>query len=418
MDCSVLNRIEKVGREFLSVEPKGTNRIRPAIVCAIGLAILTLSGCPSRQQPPVPPSAPAGQAPPSPSVALRVVVVNDLPLAEAINRLRGEWGERYGGSLNATSQPWPEVAAAKPIDADILIFPTRYLGELSAHDLLRPVRANVLEAKSLNAEDIFPLVHRELITWGGQVMALPLGVELPTSVPSSSVDSPAMALLAHAAPYAVFHDRAGPLFDPQTMKPRITEKSFERALIELSKITADSVTPQSPEANEVYNASTDEWEKQSGVRQVPLLGIGDRLAAVTTSSRNAATAFKLLAWLAEPETSTQLARAGKGTMPIRKSLASSASWYDPKLSVSERSDLGKALEESLTGQECLVIPRIPGIDDYLAALDSAVKDALAGKVEPQAALEQAAAQWEKITDKLGRDVQRTAYLKHLGITEP
>lgn len=445
MDCSVLNRMEKrnisggtprasgdgrgergPSKPRSSAGPQGRATRFPGRphqlprYLAVYLFLLVLAGCPSNPQPPAQPSAPTGQAPPPPSVALQVVVVNDPPLSEAINRLRGEWAERSGGSLTATSKPLSEVMAAKSLDADLLIFPTRYLGELAMRDFLRPVRANVLEAKSLNVEDFFPLVYRELITWDGQVMALPLGVQLPASVPSSDMDSPAVALLARAAPYAVYHDRAGPLFDPQTMKPRITEKSFERALLELSKQkdTADSATSQSPDVNEIYNASTGQWEKLSGRRQVPLLGVGDRLAAVTASSRNAATAFKLLAWLAEPDSSSQLARAGNGTMPVRKSLASSPSWYDPKLTASERSNLAKALEQSLTSQECLVIPRIPGIEDYLAALDEAAKDTLAGKVDPQASLKQAADQWEKITESRGRDAQRAAYLKHLGITEP
>ena len=63
-----------------------------------------------------------------------------------------------------------------------------------------------------------------------------------------------------------------------------------------------------------------------------------------------------------------------------------------------------------------MIPRIPGVDEYVAALDDAVKAAL-GKVAPQAALQQAAARWEKITDAHGRETQRDAYLKHLEITE-
>jgi hypothetical protein len=41
-----------------------------------------------------------------------------------------------------------------------------------------------------------------------------------------------------------------------------------------------------------------------------------------------------------------------------------------------------------------------------------------GQQEPQAALSQAAAEWESITDSLGRDAQRQAYAKHLGFAEP
>ena len=38
-----------------------------------------------------------------PSVALRILVVNDIPLAEAVGRLRGEWAERTGGTFQTQS---------------------------------------------------------------------------------------------------------------------------------------------------------------------------------------------------------------------------------------------------------------------------------------------------------------------------
>jgi hypothetical protein len=108
---------------------------------------------------------------------LRVLVVNEPGVAEAINRLRGEWAERSGGELISTSQTWAEVAGVKSLDADAIVFPSRYLGELCIRGWLRPVRSNVLESDEFNSADVFPIVRRELIKWGGQVMALPLGLD-------------------------------------------------------------------------------------------------------------------------------------------------------------------------------------------------------------------------------------------------
>jgi len=39
------------------------------------------------------------------------------------------------------------------------------------------------------------------------------------------------------------------------------------------------------------------------------------------------------------------------------------------------------------------------------------------KTSPATALQTAADRWEKITDSHGRDAQRRAYLKHLGISD-
>jgi ABC-type glycerol-3-phosphate transport system substrate-binding protein len=172
-----------------------------------------------------------------------------------------------------------------------------------------------------------------------------------------------------------------------------------------------------PGASESYNASAKVWENLDRVRYVPVLGAGDRLAAVSNSSRNAATAFQLLAWLADPKVSSQFARAGEGTMPVRRSLASSAQWFDAQVSESEREDLAKVLGESLSGELCFVVPRIPGIDEYLAALAEAVEDVVFENAEPMAALEKAASTWELITDRIGRVEQRAAYHRHLGVTD-
>jgi ABC-type glycerol-3-phosphate transport system substrate-binding protein len=448
------------------------------------------------------------------SVTLQVLVVNDTALAEAIERLRGEWHEQSGGELTAAAKAWSEISAAKTIDADVIIFPTRYLGELCVKHQLRPVRKKVLDDKTVDVADFFPLARRQLITWGGQVMALPLGVDLPVmcyrheffvggkKMPDSwasfarleapihghedearlsairePLDSWASTmLLVRAASYAISDDQAAILFDPKSMKPQIEQAPFVRALNELREaygnvareeprdetdrklrdpraaswevatgyaqiaiglppaghrgivLPMGKLKPATgnehlgwtevPGADEIFKSASMSWEKQNRIHRVPVLGVGDRLAGVTSSSRNAASAFKLLAWLAQPDLTVQLARVGDGAaVPVRKSLASSATWYDRALSTSERIDLGKTLETALNGNEYLIVPRIPGIDEYLAALDEAVKQFALNHAKSEDVLQQAAEKWEKITEAHGREAQRQAYLKHLGISE-
>jgi multiple sugar transport system substrate-binding protein len=148
-----------------------------------------------------------------------------------------------------------------------------------------------------------------------------------------------------------------------------------------------------------------------------VFGFEDRLIAVSTASRNGASAFKLITWLASPEISTQLARAGNATMPVRRSLVSSSAWYDAGLNSDDRAKLAEALTRALSGEKCLLVPRIPGVDEYMTALDTAVKASLVDKAPAKAALQKAAERWEQLTDRYGRDSQRQAYWKHLGISE-
>ncbi len=46
----------------------------------------------------------------------------------------------------------------------------------------------------------------------------------------------------------------------------------------------------------------------------------------------------------------------------------------------EHKDLDKAMKVALGGEQCLLVPRIPGVDDYMSALDEAVKSAAFDKV--------------------------------------
>jgi hypothetical protein len=354
-------------------------------------AVLVVAGCPRTASPPTPTVTPRA------SVALRVLVVNEPGVAEAINRLRGEWAERSGGELAATSKTWKEVAEAKTLDADAIIFPSRYLGELCVRGWLRPVRSGVLESDEFNAADVFPLIRHQLIKWGGEVTALPLAIDLV--LPGKQfVDHPALAMLAEAAPNAFSNEREGVLFDPQTLKPRITDTAFVEALQRISDAQRKKLT-----------VGTD------FARYVPVFGFDDRLVSVTSTSRNGASAFTLIAWLSSAEISTQLEQAGRRLMAARKSLVSSPAWYDPSLNADERSRFGKVLEDALNQDKCLVIPRIPSVDEYLSALDDALTAAATENISPQAALEKAAKRWEQITDAHGRENQRQAYLKHLGI---
>ena len=318
-------------------------------------------------------------------------MVNEPGVAEAIKRLRGEWAERSGGELTVESKSWKAVAAGETLDADAIIFPSRYLGEMCVRSWLRPVRSSVLESNEFAAEDVFPLVRRELMKWGGEVMALPLGLDWGPA--SKSFDHVGYVVLVVAAPAAVTNEREGVLFDPQTMKPRINEPPFVDAL------------------EQVVKTGSDFGEK------VPVFGFADRMVAVSSTSRNGASAFKLISWLASAEISTQLARAGDPLMPVRRSLASSSAWCDPATDANTRSKYGEMLSTAMSADRCLLVPRIPGVDDYIAALDGAVKSASSDKVPARAALKTATKRWEEITDAHGRDAQRQAYLRHLGIAE-
>ena len=59
--------------------------------------------------------------------------------------------------------------------------------------------------------------------------------------------------------------------------------------------------------------------------------------------------------------------------------------------------------------------RLPGYFQYTEVLEIELSKALAGEVEPQAALDAIAAEWNRLTDEFGRDAQLAAYRSSMGL---
>ena len=68
-----------------------------------------------------------------------------------------------------------------------------------------------------------------------------------------------------------------------------------------------------------------------------------------------------------------------------------------------------ALRNTLNHPNRVFDLRIPGNQLYVNALATAVSEALAGNLKPQAALDKAAKEWDKITHRVGFDQQKAAY---------
>ena len=75
-----------------------------------------------------------------------------------------------------------------------------------------------------------------------------------------------------------------------------------------------------------------------------------------------------------------------------------------------------AIRESLQSPNMILDMRIPKTQQYQQeVLDKAVAQFLAGEISRDATMKQIADGWNQITDKEGRDKQRTAYLASLNI---
>jgi multiple sugar transport system substrate-binding protein len=327
----------------------------------------------------------------------------------------------------------------------LIVFPSLAIGELCEAKAILPVRPSVLKSAELRFADFLPLVRDHEVVYAQQVMALPIGCPTPLllapgeaepadiALPEGEIKL-ALAYLAWAAPYAEHRSRVSTLLDSDTLRPRLAEPPFVRALESLAAAAgagpnavtwpqreapiATGLTPRAiPGAAEVFNPIGESWEPVPlSEQKATLVASRGRLVGVTSSSRNAATAFRYAAWLVGPENSQLVSTASDNVANCRGSFARSP---DAWRAADDR-DLGRRFAEAqaaaLRSPRFLLAPRLPGASEYLKALGAQVRQALAGR-PPAEVLQEAADEWEAIHEARGRDEQKAAYARSINAAE-
>ncbi|MCA9230084.1 MAG: hypothetical protein KDA57_05505 [Planctomycetales bacterium] len=433
--------------------------------------LLTLSGCEKQPQTDVP--ADALPATPRAAVRLTVLVIDDQGLAAGIDLMRGEWAERSGGELQVLQSTVQELTDSDQLAADLIVYPSRLLGTLVDRNWLRPVRKTLLQDQELDFADFLPLIRDRVMRFGGEVFALSLGepplmltwqgnlppalMEAPQFTWSrfdrigpartkhSSLEYPlATELILRAVVLADPTSKNAVLFDPQTMEPMLQEPWFARALqamlarqpavngggeqgvFDFSWPTAgflvgtdDSGTKLTnflaiPIADELYDRSLKSWSGNEQVVPPPtFLCFSGRLASVTRQTRNAVSAFQLLKWLASKDAAVQISPRSRATLWFRSSQSSQAAKWLSERGVSD--SIPTEMTKLLSGGEAFLLPRIPGIDEYLQSLEKLVAKAIFESKAPEITLSEAKEQWQAITATYGISRQQDAYRRHLGL---
>jgi multiple sugar transport system substrate-binding protein len=275
-----------------------------------------------------------------------------------------------------------------------------------------------------------------------------------------------LVLLARAASYAKHRDNYSTLFNIKTMAPLLAGPPLVRALEELvaaaklgsadalksdpvavreafwqgkcgmtiswpsaadrqlaEKITNVDGTSISagfiamPGSNKVFNINNQKWEARSEDENpgVPFAGIAGRVGMVSKRSTQQEAAFKLLLWLSGGQNGPQICPYSPATTIFRRSqLKQPMPWVEKAVAPAAAAKYAELTEKTMHREQCLDL-RIPGREDYLATLDDAVQSAVRGDVSPADALSKTAERWREITEKLGVEKQRAAYLHSLGL---
>jgi multiple sugar transport system substrate-binding protein len=159
------------------------------------------------------------------------------------------------------------------------------------------------------------------------------------------------------------------------------------------------------------------WEpREPGeAMSVPLLGPAGVLASVTMASRQPKAAEGFLTWLSIGEESPQIVTSYPRATPFRWSqLNNPQPWLPDGISSDATSEYVTALRQTHERSVYLLSPRMPGADEYLAAIEAAIAQAARGTPAAEA-LAAAAMQMDQITERLGRTDQSRAYQRSLGL---
>jgi multiple sugar transport system substrate-binding protein len=489
---------------------KKTNYVRAALWSA---ALILLAGCGRDQaeEAAVAPALPyAGQTVMVVAPKLNAALISGpiLEEAERFEKLTGAkvrvvtpgWGEtvaRIRESLSGAAPPF-----------DVFVITASWSGPLFAADTL----AEVPEAirAQVGWDDILPIYRQNLLTWNGRPYALPYDGDVvtlyyrldlfdnpeyrerfkarygyPLAPPATwsqyddiatffqgwdwdkdgeneygiagnrLVNGSAMLIfLARAAAYAKHPDDPAYYFDPDTMRARIADPGFVRALeddvrslslgppgmvnfagndvrtwfvrgnvamaIDWANIGIDAAgSPvsvvrdkvgyaQLPGADRVYDARARRWDVR---RNAASAMVGNYIFLVNRKSAHQDAAFAFAAHMTSRAMTQRLTvTPGTGVNPSRAShLEDAAAWQANGFSPESARAYLDTLRVALSNPNHIFDLRIPGSDRYYRALDQALHAALTGELKPQKALAQAAKEWEQITDELGRDLQGGLY---------
>lgn len=270
---------------------------------------------------------------------------------------------------------------------------------------------------------------------------------------------------SHAASYVVHQNVPGGMFfDPDTMVPAIDSAGWVRALKEYiqareyagpdaarlssadvrrlfgdgeaamaidwtdigplavgstSELTGEQVGFFAlPGSRDCWNPIRGAWDHYADVWRVPFLAFGGWVAAVPASSPHVEDAWNYVAWLASPAASIgDVTNGYSGINPYRFShLSDPDVWRAVMPRRAADAYLG-VLRDALAAPVVAQDLRLPGTEAYLESLDREIGRALDGEISPEEALRVAAAEWDFLTDRLGRGAQRRHYRTAMGLPE-
>nr|WP_299993490.1 extracellular solute-binding protein [Sulfuricurvum sp.] len=477
------------------------------------ITIFTLSGCQKRDT-----SEPANKIKKPYEGQSIILIVPTLearlirgPILDEVDAFE----KKTGGKVRVVTPGWNETI--KKIDEslidpnlnyDIFVVISMWNGTLLGNNHIEPIPESI--KKQIDWEDVLPIYRNSVLSWNGKAYGLPYDGDCinlyyrkdifenpknkvsfkarygyPLAPPKTwkafrdtaeffngwdwdgdgkieygmaglrvKDDISMLQFFAQAAAYAKHPDDKAYYFDPETMKPRINNVAFVKALkdyvdfmrfgppgmasfaghdvrnsfvsgevamamdwADMGIYAANSPVSiikdkvgyaQIPGSDDVFNAKTSRWDHR--YNQVSSIS-GNWMFLVNKESKHKELAFAFAAYMTSKEMTKKLtATNGTAVNPSRYShFQDPASWNSAGFSTPSAKAYLDEITISLANPNVVYDITIPGAGEYYQAIDTYAYKAVMGEMSAQKALDKAAAEWEKITDKLGRKKQSSFY---------
>jgi multiple sugar transport system substrate-binding protein len=272
---------------------------------------------------------------------------------------------------------------------------------------------------------------------------------------------------SRATAYAKHPDDKAWLFDADTMKPRINNPAWVRAIQDVidalpsepaDQLNADPNTTGFsqflagtgsmvswwgdvgsnaktndssvigdvcgfsilPGSDDVYNSKTGKWDTlASGPNYAPnmaYIGWGVYvMARVDSDSKKQKAAWSAAAHLGGKDISLWTAAYPSGFQPYRNSHFNVSEWVGAGYDEAFIKSYLDSEANSYNHSNAAIEPRIPGIFQYYSVAEDELTKIWSGGSDAQSGADRIAAAWEKITDEIGRDKQIALYKASLGL---
>ena len=184
----------------------------------------------------------------------------------------------------------------------------------------------------------------------------------------------------------------------------------------VGEVTGFSILPGS---DDVYNAGTGAWDKlASGPNYAPnmaYIGWGVYvMARVDADPAKQKAAWSAAAHLGGKDLSLWCAAYPSGFQPYRQSHFDIKEWVTAGYDEAFITSYLYSEADSYNHPNAAIEPRIPGIFQYYSAAEDELSKIWAGGSTAQEGADKIAAAWEKITDGIGRDKQIELYKASIG----